>query len=231
MNRDAAISIVPASCWYTSGEGAAASGCLFSFFLQIIITKLIVLPCSNFAANLTDTLGDASFTGYSHSGAFFYNLTSTALTNKTITSAKLVIDPLGSDITVVPLQGPFPPTSTSILVAEEGEEAIDPPVYGSFSPEDISPEAVAAFATQFGGVYDVLQVACKGDLYVVLETKNGARSITAPVNFVPSVHSPDKTCEASAVPYVPAMAPAASGATTTTATGVVLILAMFNFLY
>jgi len=111
-------------------------------------------------------------------------------------------DEANNPTTVVTLQGPVFPNSTATIPAEEGKlEAPDPSVYGRFSGEDISPAAAEEFSTDEGGIYDAMQVACKGELYVVLETENDATTISAPLTFVPSKHAPEKTCEESAVPY------------------------------
>lgn len=120
-------------------------------------------------------------------------------------------DEANDAITVLTLQGPVFPNSTDTVPAEDGElEAPDPSAFGRFSDQDISPAAAQKFLTDEGGIYDVMQVACKGELYVVLETKNDGKSISAPLNFVPSKTSPEKTCEESAVPYKPAAAAAAA---------------------
>lgn len=172
---------------------------------------------------------------------FFYNLTSPTLTNKTITSANLVIgNPADATTTptttAVTLQGPFPPTSTDVMGpdAAMGGMIPDPPVYSSFMDSDVSPAAVAMFSTNQGGVYDLLQVACKGDLYVVLEGKDKSE-IYAPLEYVPSDEGPAKTCEEAAVPYnapAPAAAPPTGAAASLKKyTVFTVVLCVISFLY
>jgi hypothetical protein len=118
---------------------------------------------------------------------------------------------MSTPITVTTLTGPVSPTSNAFLVAGAGEHPIDPAAYGRINAEDISPSAVAAFSTNKGGIYDVMQVACQGNLYVVLGTKANGNALYAPVNFMPSMEEePGETCEEAAVPYVPAGGPTAA---------------------
>jgi hypothetical protein len=180
---------VPAHRWYAS---------------WLTIFKLNKFSfCSAFASNLTGTLGDASLIGFLHGGTFYYNLTSPTLTNETVSAQIVLGNPAEVEsnklISVVTLRGPFSPDSTDYLPASEWEEESDAALFGKFNSSDISSAAVAN--AEGDVIYDALQLACKQELYVVLESKDTSSEIIyAPLSFVPSKHS-EKTCEESVVPY------------------------------
>jgi hypothetical protein len=183
--------------------------------------------CSFFAADLSGAPGNVSFVGYSHSGDFFYNLTSSDVDPADVTATWLVDgNPSRNLIEVVELDGVVAPDSTDFATAESYPNP-DPPVYAYFTRDDIV-ETRLIEGGALGGVYDLLQHVCMGHIFVMVNTTEGL--LYAPLAYQPptsSTNGPIKSCEEAAQPYRPAVAAAPGAAPASASTRPVAVAAFW----
>lgn len=171
--------------------------CLLAAILALSASMQCAYAHTFFTAEIEGTDGNATFIGYTHSGRFFYNLTSDTLGD--VVGTELVDGNPNNDFaTLVTLKNPVPSNSTEFLGQLADGYTPKPPAFAYFSPEDVN--ATALPPAVYGGIYDLFQLACKDQLLLSIETDTA--QLSAQVKYSPPADDTEgKTCEEAAQPY------------------------------